>query len=320
MRRLWLPILLLVALVRPAAAAHRCGNDVDGHPAPCACGDLLVSSRTLGPADRVTREHCPADGLFVMASGPVTLALNGRTIQGEGQGTGILVLHGRLTLAGPGTVEGFATGLAAHGQGALASASGMRFAGNRLDGVSVVGDGFVIQSSAAEDNGRDGFVLGGNGYGLDDDRARRNGRYGFHLSGTGAQVGSALGTLAEANHMAGFMVRGMMHTFVGATAVANESDGIYLWVMKTHLVGLRADANQGDGVRAMGKLITIANSSATANRGLGIWVMGTGAGDDGGNHGADNAGFAGDTDVRPKAPAGNPELVQCRVGAASVCR
>jgi len=54
---------------RPVAAMRACGDDVDGHgkAVPCACGDLLVSSRALGAADRITRESCPAMGLLVAA-------------------------------------------------------------------------------------------------------------------------------------------------------------------------------------------------------------------------------------------------------------
>ena len=54
---------------------RRCGDDVDGHgrAVPCACGDLLVSSRALGAADRLTHTRCRAMGLLVAAPGPVTL-------------------------------------------------------------------------------------------------------------------------------------------------------------------------------------------------------------------------------------------------------
>src|SRR5215471_16312055 len=80
--RPWLLLLLCLARALHAGAAHRCGDDVDGHPAPCGCGDLLVSSRMLGPADPVTRNRCSTDGLRVLAPGPVTLAFAGQTIRG----------------------------------------------------------------------------------------------------------------------------------------------------------------------------------------------------------------------------------------------
>src|SRR5437773_11788003 len=100
-------LALLVALAGPARAVRPCGDDVDGHGkrVACACGDVLVSSRVLGPADEVTAAPCPANGLVVAASGPVTLDLGGRTIAGDGQGMGLLVVGGSLLLVRPGAVE-----------------------------------------------------------------------------------------------------------------------------------------------------------------------------------------------------------------------
>ena len=315
---LWL--LALLALALPAAAAHRCGDDVDGHPAACGCGDLLVSSRTLGPADHVTRDRCGADGLIVLAPGPVTLTFAGRTIRGEGQGTGLLVLSGSLSLVGPGTVEGFGIGLFARGGQRLRSAVRMRFAGNQLDGAAVVGDGFTIEGSEAEGNGRDGFALGGHGYALDGNLARHNGRYGFGLAGTGAQIGSAAGNEAAGNHMEGFLVRGMMHEVVRATAVGNGRDGLYAAVMHGAFVALRADGNQGDGVVVKGMGVTVGDSSASGNRGMGIWVNAMGTEDQGGNRGTGNGGYAGFTNVRPVVFARVPALAQCRIGMTGACR
>src|SRR5438128_12640022 len=87
-----LGLLIAVGLVLAAgraSAMHRCGDDVDGKPVACRCGDLLVSSRTLGPADAVTRKPCARNGLVVAASGPIRLDLGGRTIAGNGQGVGV---------------------------------------------------------------------------------------------------------------------------------------------------------------------------------------------------------------------------------------
>src|SRR6266436_3215414 len=96
--RLVFSLSLWLCAARPAAAMRACGDDVDGHgkAVPCACGDLLVSSRALGAADRITREPCPGMGLLVAAPGPVTLAFTGRTIRGDGQGIGVLVVRGTL--------------------------------------------------------------------------------------------------------------------------------------------------------------------------------------------------------------------------------
>src|SRR5437879_306283 len=118
-----LTFTLLLALVAPATAIRPCGDDVDGkgkHVA-CACGDLLVSSHVLGPADEVTTTACPSNGLLVAGTGTVTLDLDGRTIAGNGQGIGILVVRGSLLLVGPGSVAHFGIGLVATGTPELRS-------------------------------------------------------------------------------------------------------------------------------------------------------------------------------------------------------
>src|SRR5438093_12206627 len=134
-RRGALGLLLAAGLVLAAgraSAMHRCGDDVGGKPVACRCGDLLVSSRTLGAADAVTKKPCAGNGLVVAASGPVRLDLGGRTIAGNGQGVGVLVVRGTLSLVGPGSIERFETGVRAQGEVPLASAVAVRLAGHRL--------------------------------------------------------------------------------------------------------------------------------------------------------------------------------------------
>src|SRR5207249_6082245 len=193
-------LALLVALAGPARAVRPCGDDVDGHGKriACACGDVLVSSRVLGPADEVTAAPCPANGLVVAASGPVTLDLGGRTIAGTGQGIGVLVVRGSLLLVGPGAVERFQVGVLAHGVQALRSAVNVRVAGNRLDGLVAQGDGFTVLGSVAAGHGRNGFALGGTNYALDGNRPSANGRHGVKLTGLGTHVGVGFGNGALA--------------------------------------------------------------------------------------------------------------------------
>src|SRR5437867_3370901 len=83
-----LTLLGVVLAAVPAAAMRRCGDDVAGRAVACSCGDLLVSSRRLGPADPVTTTRCAGNGLVVDGPGAVTLDLGGRTIAGNGQGVG----------------------------------------------------------------------------------------------------------------------------------------------------------------------------------------------------------------------------------------
>src|SRR5437870_965535 len=251
--RLLLAIGLVLAAGR-ASAMHRCGDDVDGKPVACACGDLLVSSRTLGAADAVTTKRCALNGLVVAASGPITLDLGGRTVAGNGQGVGVLVVRGTLSLVGPGSIERFETGVRAQGEAPLASVVAVRLADHRLDGLVAQGDGYSIQGSIAEGNGRNGFALGGNGYALDGNRASGNARYGFKLVGMGAHVGGGLGNEARANGMDGFWLLGGMHQVVRATAAGNGGDGLVGTVMHTLFAGVRSEEHTSE-LQSRGHLV-----------------------------------------------------------------
>jgi len=318
----WLGLVLSLLLVARANAMHPCGDDIDGHGkhVACSCGDLLVSSHTLTPADHVTHGACPGSGLLVAADGPVTLDLNGRTVSGSGQGAGVVVLRGRLDLVGPGTIDGFENGVLARGSSALGSVMAIRAAHNRLDGFFAEGDGYTIQGSVAEENGRDGFALGGSAYAIDGNRATGNHRYGFNAWGMGAHLGGGLGNEAEFNGMVGFYLRGMMHEMVGATAAANNGEGIMASVMHTLFTDMRAAGNAGDGLHLMGMGLAIGASNADDNRGYGIWVMGMDVDDRGGNHGAGNAGLVGLAGTPSVRADENPALVQCRMGMMTECR
>jgi len=145
-----LTFLGVVLAATPARALDRCGDDVDGRAVPCACGDLLVGSHRLGPTDPVTTSRCAGNGLVVDGSGPVTLDLGGRTIAGNGQGVGVLVVHGTLSLVGPGSIERFETGVRAEGDAPLASVTAVRVADNRLDGLVAHAEGYALQGSVAD--------------------------------------------------------------------------------------------------------------------------------------------------------------------------
>ena len=320
---LLLSMAVWLCVPRPATAMRACGDDVDGHgkTVPCACGDLLVSSRTLGASDRITHEPCPAMGLLVTAPGPVTLAFQGHTLRGSGQGIGVLVARGSLSLQGPGTIDGFGMGVLARGPSAFAAAVAMRFSRNQMDGLFAESDGYTVQGSVAEDNGHDGFALGGHGYAVDGSRAAGNGRHGFNLWGRGAHVGGGLGNEALHNGATGFWLHGMMHQVVGATAVGNGSDGVYGRVMHSLLTDVRSDGNGRNGLWAIGWEIAIQGNSAASNRAYGVWVMGRDVDDRGGNQGLDNAGIMGPID-HPTAMLldHDPALLQCRIGMTEACR
>ena len=321
-RTLWLLTFFCVVLAAgPASAFRRCGDDVDGGAVPCACGDLLVGSHRLDAADPVTTARCPGNGLVVNGRGPITLDLGGRTIAGNGQGVGVLVVHGTLSLVGPGSIERFETGVRAEGDAPLASVTAVRVADNRLDGLVAHAEGYALQGSVAEGNGRDGFALAGAGYALDGNRAAANGRYGFKLVGMGAHVGGGLGNEARDNGMDGFWLLGGLHQVIGATAVRNGGHGLVASVMHTLFASIDADTNGRSGLVASGPALVVRDSTATGNRTFGIWVMGPGAEDGGGNRGTGNTGLMG--------PQGHGSemmntmmapLVQCRIGMMGACR
>jgi hypothetical protein len=250
--------LCCVLLVSQALAGpRRCGDDVAGKAIPCDCGDLLVSSRTLGADDPVTQRTCDGTGLLVdVAPGapPATLGLGGHTLAGTGRGAGIRVLSGGdggLTILGPGRVEGFGTGVLAPG-GELARLDGVTSADNHGDGFGISGDNFVIRNAEATRNGRDGFSLRGTGYVVDGNRAVENARHGFTLAGRTGSIGAALANEASGNGGQGFKLRGRDHSLDDAVALGNARDGIRARVTRGRIRNTYVAGNNGDAVRATG--------------------------------------------------------------------
>src|SRR5260221_9488664 len=99
-------------------AAKLCGDDVDGHDVPCACGDVVVSSVALA-SDPILGGRCPHDGLIVRApdaARTVVIDLQGHTLRGSGTGVGI-----RLVAGGQGGARGISSGGAAPAVGVPAA-------------------------------------------------------------------------------------------------------------------------------------------------------------------------------------------------------
>src|SRR5262249_30165081 len=89
----WVAVLAVTLPV--VAQAKLCGDNVGGLDIPCSCGDTLVSNVVLGN-DPIVTETCTADGLIVKAtdaSHGVTIDLAGKTLRGNGHGTGIWVVY-----------------------------------------------------------------------------------------------------------------------------------------------------------------------------------------------------------------------------------
>jgi len=103
------PFGIATQLPRALPPPGACGGGV-----PCACGDRVVSDRTLRGADPVTRTACPADGLVVAVG--VSLDLGGATLRGQGAGVGVRIEAGATGVrVQRGKITGFATGV--HGEG-----------------------------------------------------------------------------------------------------------------------------------------------------------------------------------------------------------
>ena len=280
--------LLVAAAPAAAAGPRRCGDDVGGRAVPCDCGDVLIGSRTLGADDPITSRVCPGGGLLVAVStgAPAArLALGGHVLAGSGRGVGIQVVGGGaggLTIAGPGGVRGFATGIQAV-NGTLARLADVVAADNATDGFVLAGEGFALLGSEASHNGRDGFVLRGHRYRVERNRALANGRHGFVARGREAAIGGEAGDEAAGNGREGFRVCGQGHDVAHAVATANGGDGVRARLSDGRIAGSLTASNRGRGLRAAGHDLTLGDNQARDNGG-GLDVHGARVRDDGGNH------------------------------------
>ena len=287
-------------LVARPAAAKLCGDDVDGRDVPCACGDVLVSSVTLGDDPLVTGPPCAHDGLIVRSPEvhrALVIDLHGATLRGSGAGVGLRVLAGGeggariLSSGGAGAIAGFEDGIAAHGTDTVALVEDIVVRDSTRDGVRISAPEFAVRRVEVRSVGRDGFALGGRGFQIADTRAADSGRFGYSVMGDSAQIGqSGAGNLAERSGFAGFNIMGAGHTLADCTAVFGRRSGVHLQAVQLEIRGCRASDNGGDGIEGMGNGWRIADNQALRNAGNGIVVRGIGLRDDGGNRGAENRG------------------------------
>lgn len=295
-RILELAIGLAIVAANGAALAKPCGDDVNGTDVPCACGDLVVSDVTLDD-DPVTRVQCDGDGLIVRAIAPIplTVDLAGRTLRGDGSGNGVWALYGgdggaRIVSGGaPAVVEGFATGVVAGGDDALARLENVRIVRPQRDGVRLRGSGFRLNAVEVENAGRDGVSLSGRGFRVENTRSVGSRRYGYMVMGQNGELGAAGSSIVAAhNGSAGFSVMGAGHTLRGCVAEANGKEGVALSGGGMRVEGCVARANSGAGIDGMGTNWYVAANRALANGGDGLAVGGREVVDGGGNSGADN--------------------------------
>src|SRR5262245_21098656 len=270
----------LLAVSAPRFAAARACGDVDGKgEIPCACGDVLVGSRTLSAADPITQGPCEGDGLIVRIppSRPgATLGLGGQTISGSGRGIGIHVQSGvadQLTIAGPGVVRSFDVGVL--GTGTIRAVEDIVSADHRTDGFCLTGVGFTVSGCEARDNGRAGFVLRGSGYHVAGNRAVGNGADGFSLAGRGAVVAGAVANESAANGAHGMIVAGRNHLVRDVTATGNHGGGLRARVARSAVVAPGTTGNGGFDLSVAGHDSSVDSPSRGASMRLrGTWLDG----------------------------------------------
>ena len=310
-------VAVALAVLAAPAAATLCGDAVDGHDVPCACGDVLVSSVVLD-GDPVTAEICPRDGLLVRAQdgrSAMRIDLHGHTLRGSGAGTGLRVLDGGpggariVSTGGAATIERFADGITARGAQGVALIEDVRVRGSSSDGLRISGRGFVVRRVVVEEVKRDGFSFTGAGFEVSETRASDCGRFGYSVMGHSAIVGRpGGGNLAERSGTAGFNVMGNGHTLEACTARDGHKDGLALLATHLEVRDCAATGNAGDGIGGVGSGWQLAGNRAEGNGGDGLSARGPGMVDGGGNRGDDNRGTGRERSV-----------VQCVIGSAP-CR
>lgn len=292
-------LALLLISIPIGSWAKPCGDDVDGHDVPCACGDIVVSSVALSDSDPVVHAACSRDGLIVRAirsTQRVTIDLRGHTLEGNGHGTGLLVLGGGpggariVSSTGRATVAGFKDGLTSHGSN-TALIDGLIFANNQRDGLSVEGRGYRIRNTDARDSGRDAFSLMGRGYHLSATRAVNSKRFGYFVHGQSGVIGApGAGSVSERSGQAGFSLSGPGHHLIDCVATQAGKAGVTLNGDRYEIRGCTVTGNLGDGITGMGQDWTVMQNVVSNNGENGLSVSGPGVLDGGGNRGSGNRG------------------------------
>ena len=293
-------------------AAKLCGDDVEGHDVPCACGDVVVSSVALAN-DPILSGTCPHDGLIVRApdaARTVVIDLQGHTLRGSGTGVGIRLLAGGpggarvISSGGAATIIGFQDGIVARGSDAIALIEDVVVTASGRDGLRVEGPEFQIRRTEVRGAKRDGFALGGRGFLIVQTRASDCGRFGYFVMGDAGQIGQpGAGNIAERSGNHGFNVMGAGHALAECAAMSGRKSGVHLQATQLDVRSCRAADNGSDGIEGLGNYWHMADNEAQRNGGNGITVRGEGLVDEGGNRGTDNRG-----QDRPRG------VVQCSIG------
>jgi hypothetical protein len=280
-----------------AALATLCGDDVGGRDVPCACGDTVVSDLTLS-GDPIAADTCVSDGLIVRAldaTAAITIDLAGHTLQGKGNGTGILVIYGgpggaRIVSSGTrATIEEFRDGVSAHGGDSLSALEDVIVLRSARDGVRVHADGYQVRNVDARASGRDGFAIMGSRFRVVGTLAGANARNGYFVMGRNGMLGlTGQENAARGNGAAGFMIGGDTHQIADCIASMNNKEGLHLFGDGHDVIDCQSDDNLGDGFMGMGNRWRVGGNSASNNGGNGIYIRGPNLTDLGRNVGRGN--------------------------------
>jgi Right handed beta helix region len=231
-------ILFIVGLALQASAADCGGGGTTGFPkVPCNCGDTVTVSTALTGADPVVYPdniagpndgYCPSNGLTVNAG--VTLNLNGMTIAGSDNGTGLMIAGNnvRIQTGGlGGSIKGF------------------------QDGVSGTTSNSQFRSFSVSENKGKGFGIASNGIGITSD------------------LNTISGILAFDNGGNGITVEGHRNTISANQAFSNIGNGIEVKgdnnTIDSNGVGEQGEGNTGIGIRVEGSAVPVL---VPANRGF----------------------------------------------------
>jgi parallel beta-helix repeat protein len=203
---------------------------------------------------------CPGDGLLVMSSG-VTVDLNGHSIRGSGNGSGVAIGPGALSVTiKNGAVERFATGVQIDIGAEPGTATSPTLTGLVIDhnstGISSLFDGFLtIQNSSIVENGGDGVSM------VHSVRTTVSNNV-IALNG-----GAGLSAQPESDNS----------SYTGNTIVGNDGPGITLSSSVSRLTNNVVTDNGGGGVIALeneapslADAYVFAGNNVSRNGGLGI--------------------------------------------------
>jgi len=282
-----------------AVQANLCGDTGQGQNVPCACGDTVVGNVVLTPDDPVASTVCPGNGLVVRAGGAsgITIDLNGMTLRGSGQGTGLWLLYGgsggaRIVSTGQvARLEGFLDGVVAQGSDSLALLDSVVVARSLRDGVRVHGANYNVHATDVVDSGHDGFALSGHDFEVTATRALNNGRYGYSVMGMNGVMGTAgAGNTSQGSGDAGLNLNGMTISVTDCVVTSAAKNGVQLNGMGFTIEGCTVTDNLQTGITGTGIDWHLRNNQAARNGYDGLVVRGMNVTDEGGNSGSGNHG------------------------------